>query len=324
MVTTLKAEGAQVIVTLAHIGDEGEFTTKMLAEQVAGIDVIIDGHSHSTYPDGKLVGTTLIVAAGEKTKNVGVVELAVKNGMVDSKKATLFTKDASLALTDDEAMTAVVATIKAENDIITEEVVATTPVLLVGEKPLVRTGETNLGNLLAESLLDISKADVSFTNGGGIRSSIDVGEVTKGDVLTVLPYGNTVRVIELTGADIWAVIENGVDEYPAAKGAFPHIAGMTAKFDSTKEAGKRVTEIKIAGEMIDLTKTYTMATNDFLVAGGDGYKMLVGKKVVAEFGAMDEVLIDYMNTMGFDKAVEDDRIMDINDVVSFIINLFAA
>ncbi|MCK8060184.1 MULTISPECIES: 5'-nucleotidase C-terminal domain-containing protein [unclassified Fusibacter] len=324
MVTTLKAEGAQVIVTLAHIGDEGEFTTGMLAEKVAGIDVIIDGHSHSTYPDGKLVGTTLIVAAGEKTKNVGVVELTVKSGMVDAKKATLFTKSASAALTDDAAMTAIVADIQAKNDVITEEVVATSPVLLVGEKQFVRTSETNLGNLLTEALLDISKADVAFTNGGGIRSSIDVGPVTKGEVLTVLPYGNTVRVIELTGADIWAAIENGVDEYPSAKGAFPHIAGMTVKFDSTKAAGSRVTEIMVAGNAIDLTKTYTMATNDFLVAGGDGYSMFKGKKVVAEFGAMDEVLIDYMNAMGFDKAVEDNRIMDINDVVSFIFNFFAA
>lgn len=323
-VAKLKADGAQVIVALAHIGDEGEFTTKILADKVKGIDVIIDGHSHSTYPNGEVVGNTIIVSAGEKTKNVGVVEITLKDGKVTTKAAHLFTKDDSATLVDDVDMTAIVNTIKAKNDVITEEVVATSPVVLMGEKSEVRTGETNLGNLLVESLLDISKADVAFTNGGGIRSSIDLGDVTKGEVLTVLPFGNTVRVIELTGADILAAIENGVDEYPEAKGAFPHIAGMTVKFDSSKEAGSKVTEIKVAGELLDLTKTYTMATNDFLVAGGDGYTMFEGKKVVAEFGAMDEVLIDYINANGFEKAMEDGRIMDINELVSFLINQIAA
>ncbi len=252
------------------------------------------------------------------------IELTLKDGMVVSKVASMFTKDQAAELTDDVAMTALVGEIKAANDIITEEVVAESPVVLDGEKPNVRTGETNLGNILAESLLDISGADVAFTNGGGIRSSIDVGPVTKGEVLTVLPYGNTVRVIELTGADVLAAIENGIDSYPEAKGAFPHIAGMTVTFDSSKEAGSRVVELKIAGTLVDPAATYTLATNDFLVSGGDGYSMFKGKKVVAEFGAMDEVLIDYMNGNGFDKAVEDDRIKDIADMVSFIMNLVAA
>lgn len=323
-VKELKAAGADVIVALAHVGDEGEFTTKLIAEKVNGIDVIIDGHSHSTYETGVTVGDTLIVAAGEKTKNVGVVELTLKNGMVATKEAKLFTKKDAAELEDNADMAAIVADIKAKNELITEEVVATSPILLMGEKSEVRTKETNLGNLLTESLLDISKADVAFTNGGGIRSSIPAGQVTKGDILTVLPFGNTVRVIELKGADILAAIENGIDEYPEAKGAFPHIAGMTVKFDSSMEAGNKVTELKIAGELVDLEKTYTMATNDFLVAGGDGYSMFKGKEVVAEFGAMDEVLIDYINANGFEKAVEDKRIMDIKEMVSFLFELFAA
>lgn len=324
MVSTLEGLGADVVVALAHIGDEGEYTTETLANKVDGIDVIIDGHSHSTYPTGKVVGDTLIASAGEKTKNCGVIELSVKDGMVVSKVASLFTKEQSMDLTDDPAMTVLVSDINASNAVTTEEVVAESPVVLNGEKANVRTGDTNLGNLLAESLLDISGADVALTNGGGIRATIDMGPVTKGEVLTVLPYGNTVRVIELTGADILAAIENGVDSYPEAKGAFPHIAGMTVSFDATQPAGSRVVELNIAGTPVDPAATYTLATNDYLVAGGDGYSMFTGKKVVAEFGAMDEVLIDFMNTEGFDKAVEDNRIHDIADMVSFIMNLLAA
>ena len=204
-----------------------------------------------------------------------------------------------------------VTELKNLNAVIENEVVAVAPFELNGVRDFVRTGETNLGNMITEALLDISGADVALTNGGGIRASIDVGEVTKGEVLTVLPYGNTVRVIELTGADILAAIENGITDYPAAKGAFPHIAGMTVKFDSSKEAGSRVVELLIGGLAVDPAATYTMATNDFLVAGGDGYTMFIGKKVVAEFGAMDEVLTDYMLNSGFDKAAVTGRIMDI-------------
>lgn len=324
MVATLEAMNVDVIVGLVHLGDEGEYTSESLVEAVDGIDLIIDGHSHSSYDNGFMVGDTLIVSAGEKTKNIGVVEFAFKDGAMDSKGASLFTKDESLDLVDDVAMTALIAEIKSANDIITEEVVATSPVVLNGEKASVRAGETNLGNLLTEALLNISGADVAFTNGGGIRSSIDAGPVTKGEVLTVLPYGNTVRVIEVTGADLVAAIENGIDMYPEAKGAFPHIAGMTVKFDSTKAAGERVVELKVAGALVDLTKTYKLATNDFIVAGGDGYTMFIGKKVIAEYGAMDEVLIDYMNKSGFDKAIEDGRIEDVSETVGAFEFLIAA
>lgn len=204
------------------------------------------------------------------------------------------------------------------------EVVATAPYVLDGERADVRTGETNLGNMIAEALLDVSGADVALTNGGGIRTSIDAGEVTKGEVLTVLPFGNTVRVIELSGADITAAIENGITDYPEAKGAFPHIAGMMVEFDATKEAGSRVTKITIAGLPLVPTQTYTMATNDFLTYGGDSYEMFEGKPVVGEYGAMDEVLIDYMNAKGFDKAPVINRIKDISNEVSyFFFNLAA-
>lgn len=320
MVSKLLGMGADVVVALAHVGDEGEFTTEKLATTVRGIDVIIDGHSHSTYTNGKTVGNTLIVAAGEKTKNLGVVELVLKNNRIAFKGASLSTKLQNSKTVADPKIAALIAEIKTKNDVITGEVVATSPIALVGEKAVVRVSETPLGNLLAEALLKVSGANVSMTNGGGIRTSIDAGPVTKGEVLSVLPFGNTVRVIEVKGSDILAAIEVGVDSFPAEKGAFPHFAGMTVKFDGAKPAGKRVHELKIGGVLVDLNKTYTMATNDFIAAGGDGYVSLKGKKVVAEFGTMDQVLIDYMNKVGFEKAVKDGRIQNVPGPVGYIID----
>ncbi len=307
-----------VIVALVHLGDEGDYTSISVAEAVDGIDVMLDGHSHSTYPYGMLVNDTLIASTGEKTKNLGVVELAFMDGKIVSKDAHLFTKAQSLSVEDDKDLTQVVTEIQEANAVIEDEVVATAPYDLQGEREFVRTGETNLGNLITAALLDISGADVALTNGGGIRASISAGEVTKGDVLTVLPFGNTVRVIEVTGEELKAAIENGIDSYPDAKGAFPHIAGMKVTFDSTQPAGSRVVSIEVGGEALDESKTYTLATNDFIVAGGDGYSMFVGNKVVGEYGAMDEVLIDYLNDKGFDASALTERIEDISMTTTYL------
>lgn len=310
MVDELQSQ-VDVIIALVHLGVEGDYTSIRLAQEVEGIDLIIDGHSHTDMDYGTEVNGTLIVQAGEKSNNLGVVKLDIENKDVVDVVAYQYDKVESETGPEDQAILDLVTELKNLNAVIENEVVAVAPFELNGVRDFVRTGETNLGNMITEALLDISGADVALTNGGGIRASIDVGEVTKGEVLTVLPYGNTVRVIELTGADILAAIENGITDYPAAKGAFPHIAGMTVKFDSSKEAGSRVVELLIGGLAVDPAATYTMATNDFLVAGGDGYTMFIGKKVVAEFGAMDEVLTDYMLNSGFDKAAVTGRIMDI-------------
>lgn len=301
---------ADVVVCLAHLGDEGTYTSESVANAAPGIDVIIDGHSHSTYETGMVVGSTLITSAGEKTKNVGVIEITLTDGAVASS-AKLFTKAESADIEGDATIAALIEEINAANAIIENEVVATTDIVLDGEREQVRTGETNLGNLIAEALKDVSGADVALTNGGGIRTSIDVGDITKGEVLTVLPFGNTVRVIELTGADLIAAIENGVGEAPEANGAFPHIAGMMVEYDSSKEVGSRVVSLKVNGVAVDEAATYTLATNDFLVAGGDDYEMFEGKKVVAEYGAMDEVLIDYINANGTAGGALTDRIKDV-------------
>jgi len=306
---------ADVVVSLAHLGvDESSDyanTSIGLADGAENLDVIIDGHSHTALETGKMQNGVLIGQAGEKGKNVGIIRILLKDNEIVAKEASLFTKEESLTLEDDAEILTLIEELNAVNKEIESEEVATAPFELVGEREVVRRGESNLGNLIATALKEETGADFALTNGGGIRASIDEGVVTKGEILTVLPFGNTVRVIELTGADVIAAIENGITDYPETKGAFPHIAGMTVKFDSSKEAGSRVVEVLVDGVELDKEATYTLATNDFLVAGGDGYTMFVGKKVVGELGAMDEILIDYVNENGFGAAVTDGRIQDI-------------
>ncbi len=295
---------ADILVGICHLGDEKleqDWTSIKLAKNVPEFKVLVDGHSHKVYEGGKLVNGVMIVQAGEHTKNVGYVTIDPSD-LTKPATSALFTKKDSAFINEDQKVAAIVDKIKKDNEIIEAEEIAESPVELIGEREVVRKGESNLGNLLTAALINISDADVALTNGGGIRDTIAKGMVKKGDILRVFPFGNTVKVIKLSGKDLKAALEHGFSVYPEANGGFPHVAGLTVKFDAKKEAGSRITEVLVAGKALDENKEYTLATNDFLVAGGDDYKMFKGKPVVAEYGALDEILIDFIKVKGFEDA----------------------
>ncbi len=294
-----------IIILVAHIGLDTNtlITSEDIAIAVPGIDVIIDGHSHSVLPDGMMVGDTLIVSTGEYMKNLGVLTLEIQNGEIIGTSVLLIDSDMASELNYgyDLEIQNFIDDIVADQAIILNEVVGQTAVELLGERGDVRTGETNLGNLIADSMIIVTGADVAITNGGGIRSSIAVGDVTLGDVITVLPFGNIIVTIELTGQEILDSLEHGTSAYPNAEGMFPHVAGMTFDLVAGNDAGTRVENLMINGVAVDLTATYLVATNDFMAAGGDGYVLfnLNDRERVGEFKGLHEALID-MFTLGVD------------------------
>jgi len=292
-----------IIILLGHIGlDENtEITSEDIATSVPGIDVIIDGHSHTVLPNGLMVGDTLIVSTGEYMKNLGVFTLTVQNGEIINHEVMLIDNDMIDELNygyDYEVQTFIDALV-ADQAIILNEVVGQTAVELMGERADVRTGETNLGNLIADSMIIVTEADVAITNGGGIRASIPAGDVTLGDIITVLPFGNIIVTIELTGQELLDSLEHGTSAYPDAEGMFPHVAGMTFDINLNNPEGSRVENLMIGGVAVDLTATYLVATNDFMAAGGDGYEIFATKERVGEFKGLHEALTD-MFTLGVD------------------------
>jgi len=298
MVAELEGK-VDVIVALAHVGIDEETVVKStdIANEVPGIDLIIDGHSHTDLEEGMMVNDVLIVSSGEYSKNIGIVDLTVMDGKVTAKSAKLFNKKEAADMEGSAEVTALINEIKEEQEKITSVVVSSTKSVLDGERGQVRTGETNLGNLVADAMINESGADIAITNGGGIRASIQVGEITKGDVITVLPFGNYIVTKEVVGSDIKAAIENGVDSYPGAKGAFPHVAGIEYTIDANLPAGARVTSITMNGQPLNMGSMYVVATNNFMAAGGDGYKMFADYPIKGEFAALDEALIDYFNVV---------------------------
>lgn len=292
-------EGVDVVVMLSHLGlDEGDYTSDLVAQAVEGIDVIIDGHSHTTLEEGRMVNGTLIASTGEKFNNVGRVEIVVEDGKVESKTASLLGYNDFADVVPDETVLKAIEEVEAAQAPLLERVVGTAAVKLVGDRSVVRTGETNLGQLATDAMIDLTGADVAITNGGGIRASIEVGDITMQDMVTVFPFGNTIMVKEIKGSDIKAALEHGVSEYPNEKGAFPHTAGMTFTLNAYKEVGNRISDLKINGIPVDPDKMYTLATNDFMAAGGDDYTMFKAYPIKAEYNTLMDTLLAYVEKIG--------------------------
>ncbi|MBL8895661.1 MAG: 5'-nucleotidase C-terminal domain-containing protein, partial [Rhizobiales bacterium] len=146
-----------------------------------------------------------------------------------------------------------------------------------------RTSEAAIGNLVADAMREAVGADVAITNGGGIRGNKEYpagSKLTRGDVLTELPFGNKNVKVEITGQAIQAALENGVSQVEKVAGRFPQVSGLAFTYDPTKPPGQRVTAVTIAGAPLDPAKIYTLATNDYMLGGGDGYTAFKDAKII--------------------------------------------
>ena len=320
-VDALTAEGCEYIICLGHLGIDDESAGNRsidLLENVDGIDVFIDGHSHSTRADlldatdgTGMVGNTMVTSTGTKLESIGVVTIDAEGVITTSTTpvADLTAEDADVA--------ARAAAIQKEIDDEYGTVFAKTEVALNGERePGNRTEETNLGDLITDALVwgaerEGTEVDAAVTNGGGIRASIAAGDITKKDINTVLPFGNTLSIVKVTGAELLEALEASTYCTPTSIGGFPQVSGIEFTVDTTKaydqgeqypgstyygpKSIQRVTIETVGGEPFDANATYTIATNDFMAAGGDTYYAFAAASVNYDLGlSMDEVVMDYI------------------------------
>jgi 5'-nucleotidase len=306
-----------VIIALAHLGldESSTLTSKALAQEVEGIDLIIDGHSHSMLEGGQLENNTLIVQTKNYGQNLGYIDIEILEGEVTGITARLLAAADTADVVPDPDLQKIIEDIEAANAEVFNEVIATTGVYLDGVRENVRTKETNLGNLSADAARAATGADIAFVNGGGIREDIPVGDITKGKIAAIFPFGNTIEVKKITGADLKAMLEWSVSDYPAAKGAFLQVSGLEFTFDPAKEIGSKVVEILVGGEAFDEAKEYTVAINDFMSTGGDGYAMLADYDVLAIYGTYEEIIIDYLVANGTAGSEVSGRIKVMETVV---------
>ncbi|MQL50951.1 hypothetical protein GFC01_01420 [Desulfofundulus thermobenzoicus] len=311
-VKTLTSKGINKIIAISHLGWDKDI---QLAQQVEGIDVVVGGHSHTKpdqYPtvvtDSQYHTPTLVVQAGEYGRYLGRLDVSFdKTGLVTNYGGGLLditAKDArgNYTYAVDQAVYDRLMSYKTPLETFKNTVVGSTQVALDGERNNVRTRETNLGNLIADAMLEKGAragAVMAIINGGGIRASIDRGDITLGEVLTVMPFGNTLTVLELTGQQVVDALENGVSQVEQKAGRFPQVAGMKFTWDPQKPAGQRIVkvEVKTANgyQPIDRSAKYLVATNNFMATGGDGYTVFKEASRVYDMGFVDyEVFKEYL------------------------------
>ncbi len=256
---------SDIVVVLSHIGHQAD---RILAEEVDGIDVIIGGHSHTKVLSPVMVRDTIILQAWEHAKALGVLDLTVEEGKIVKYDGSLEEIKPASGVVDKEIIT-LVTKYREKVDAVLNETIGETESDLDGEH--VREGETNLGNFIADIMRSASGADAAIINGGGVRAGMKKGSISVKNVYNVLPFNNYIVAIRLTGKEIKETLEHGVSTIEKNEGRFPQVSGLTFTYNASATVGSRVSEILIAGSGIDPGREYTVATNDFLAAGGDGY-----------------------------------------------------
>lgn len=321
-IKALKDAGCNYIVCLGHIGIDEELVGNRsidVISQVSGIDLFIDAHSHSTLDQERealaeidIASETELTSTGTKLKNIGVVIITPEEEGYNTSCQLISTE----GLPEDSEVAAKSREIIDEVDELFSEVVGNTEVDLDGVRDNVRAKETNMGDLITDAMrwrlgkLE-GESDAAFYNGGGIRESIPAGDITRMDMLKVLPYFDTMAVVKVKGKDILEVLEDSTFAAPVSSSAFPQVSGVEFTVDVSKpfDEGKeypgstfkapasinRVTIHTVGGKEFNPEDTYTLAVTGFMANGGDTYYRFKSDEFGDDTGeSIDQLTCDYI------------------------------
>jgi len=313
-VEKLKAQGVNKIIAVTHIGYNRE---RDVIAKIPGIDIVVGGHSHTLLsntdpkaagpyptmvdnPDGYKVP---VVQAASYSKYLGEFKVVFDdNGVVKEASGDPIFLDKSI--TPDPAVLARIKELGAPIEELKNKEVAETTKPIDGSRDNCRARECEMGNLVSDAILDRVKGqgiEIVISNGGGLRASIDQGTVTMGEVLTVLPFQNTLATFQISGKDLVTGLESGLSQIEDGAGRFPQVAGLKYSFDkSVAPNAGRVKSVEVmengAWTPINPDKDYLVATNNYVRQGGDGYKVFAEKaKNAYDYGpGLEQVVADYL------------------------------
>jgi 5'-nucleotidase/UDP-sugar diphosphatase len=315
-VKQLKEQGADAIVALTHLSIAED---RQLAREVKGVDVILGGHDHDPitfYESG-----VLVFKVGHDAQYLGVAQIEiVKTQTQRGPQVAVWPREwrvvSTAGVAPDQRIATIVKTHEDKLDESMKVAVGTTSVDLDSRRATVRLKESAIGNLIADAIREVTKADVGLTNGGGIRGDRTYAAgttLTRKDVLTELPFGNVTVLLELSGADLRTALEEGVSAVEDVAGRFPHVSGMRFTFDPKRPKGSRVLDVSVGGKPLDPAATYKIATNEYMAAGGDGYASLKkGRPIIDASGGplMANVVMDYIAARGTVAPAVEGRIVE--------------
>jgi 2',3'-cyclic-nucleotide 2'-phosphodiesterase/3'-nucleotidase len=278
LVPQMRAAGAQVVVVMAHMCAPEQ---EAVAQAVPGIDAIVGDHCAERLEFPGFIGPygTILSRRGHEYNPVGQLVLAYQDGRVGSYayQDHAVTRESP----EDSAVKAVLARYREKLDVELLTPIGATSVPLDTLRTTVRAQESNIGNYIADTMRAWGKADVAVQNGGGIRGEkiFEPGPLTRGDMVTILPFTNTATLLRISGEGLWTALENGVSQVPAG-GRFPQVSGLVFRFDPEAAVGARVISVMVGGEALDRNRSYLLVTNDFMANGGDGYETFKSAEVL--------------------------------------------
>lgn len=298
-VAALKKEGAQVIVALTHMNLSED---QQLVREVRGLHLVLGGHEH--IPITVHERGVLILKAGTDAEFLGVVDLDVTVDGDEVRAIPSWRLIANHRVRADPDIQDKVRHYEQRLDHEMGRPIGKTATAMDSHAEIVRLGEAAIGNLVADAMRAATGADVALMNGGGLRGNKRYpagSSLTARDVFSEMPFGNVVLVLEAQGRDIKALLEHGLSRAGREFGGFPQVSGVKAVFDPALAAGSRVVSVTVGDAPLDPDRTYRIATNDFLAAGGDGYTMLRDLKRVVDSNAgplVAGVVIEYIKQKG--------------------------
>ncbi|MCF3638462.1 5'-nucleotidase C-terminal domain-containing protein [Rhizobium sp. TRM95111] len=326
----IKKQGVDKIVALTHVGYPRDLAA---IAKIPDVDVVVGGHTNTflsntsdkaegPYPtmvDNPGGYKVPVVQAGAYSKYLGNLKVVFDDkGVVKEATGEPLLIDSSIK--PDETVVARVKELGGPIEELKNKIVAESAAPIDGSREICRAAECAMGNLVTDAMLDRTRSQgvtIAITNGGGLRASIDAGPVSMGEVLTVLPFQNTVATFQLKGSDLLAALENGLSQIEEGAGRFPQVAGMKFSFDKSKPPGSRVVSVDVKeGDgfvKLDAAKTYTIVSNNYMRAGGDGYKIFASAGMNAyDFGpGLEQVVADYLAANRPYKPFTEGRIADV-------------
>jgi 5'-nucleotidase len=319
-ISELHQQGIDKIIALTHQGWQDDLD---LASAVEGIDIIVGAHS-ATVPDvyptvvSVYDAPTLVVQAGDYREYLGRLDVVFdKNGVLKSWDGELIAIDDTIV--EDAALAAILAVLQQPMSEMMTDIIGQTDVFLDGENDNIRSGETNLGNMIADAVLEKVKtagADIAIVNSGGIRVSVPAGDITWEKLMEVLPYENYLILVDITGEQLVAALENGVGQTEEFKGRFPQVAGIRFIWNSASEPGSRIVSVEVQTESgyvaLDENAVYRVVINDYLYSGGDGFSVFQqGSNYINAGFTYFEIMLDYFMDNSPVSPQVDGRIIDV-------------
>jgi 2',3'-cyclic-nucleotide 2'-phosphodiesterase/3'-nucleotidase len=298
VVPQMRADGAQIVVLLSHLCTEH---TEVVVALVDGIDVAVGDHCSRVLEQPRVINGAIVSRRGDELRLLGQLDLYISGGRIARHTYMQHTVRADGPV--DAQLGNIMASYQARLDAELLAEVGITNAPLDATREAVRGAESTAGNLVADALRDWEEADIGLTNGGGIRGErvFPAGLLRKRDVAELLPFANYATLLRLSGAQVVQALENGVSQVAEGGGRFPQVSGVAFAYDPTVPVGGRVREVTVGGAPLDADAQYTVATNDFMASGGDGYSMLQESEVLIPSTAgplLANLVMEYVQARG--------------------------